>query len=80
MAFIELPGDEDSAELARATAKYRNEGRAVPSVIALMKHNPRALRAVMQMNNAVTFGGSSLGRRREEFIATCVSAFAFCFY
>ncbi len=80
MAWIELPGDEDSPELARQTRPYRREGRPVPAVIAVMKPNPKALRGVVQMNSAVTFGGSVLGRRTEELIATSVSALNDCFY
>ncbi len=45
-----------------------------------MKPNPKALRGVMQMNSGVTFGGSRLGQRREELIATATSAFNDCFY
>lgn len=80
MPFIPLPDDDATPELVRVTAPYRKAGRDVPSVIAVMKPHPRALRAVLQMNNAVTFGGSSLGRRREELVATVVSAYNDCFY
>jgi hypothetical protein len=45
-----------------------------------MKHSPKALRAVLQMNAAVTFGGSTLGHRKEELISTTVSAINDCFY
>ena len=33
-----------------------------------------------RMNGAVTFGGSSLGRLREELIAASTSALNDCFY
>lgn len=80
MAWIDLPGDEDTPELARATRPWRREQRPVPSIISVMKPAPRTLRGVMQMNNAVTFGGSRLGRRREELIATATSCLNDCFY
>jgi len=80
MSWIKIPGDEDTPEIERATRSWRKEGRAVPGVVAPLKHNPKALRAVMQMNRAVTFGGSGLGRRREEMIAAAVSAINDCFY
>lgn len=80
MAWIDLPADDATPELERATRIYRKQGRPVPSVIAVMKPSPKALRGVIQMNNAVTFGGSCLGRRREELIATSVSALNDCFY
>jgi len=80
MAWITLPDDEETPELARITKRYRDKGLPVPAVIGIMKPSPATLRGVMQMNQAVTFGGSSLGRRREEMIAASVSALNDCFY
>ncbi len=80
MSWIKLPGDESSPELSRLTKPYRNAGRPTPSVVAAMKHNPSAMRAVLQMNAAVTFGGSILGQYREELIASLVSGLNECFY
>jgi len=80
MSWLDLPDDEATPEVARATRSWRKEGRPVPAVIAPMKLSPRALRGVMQMNMAVTFGGSTLGRREEELIAVTVSAANECFY
>ncbi len=80
MAWIELPDDEQTKELSRLTQRYRDEQRPLPGIIAVMKATPKTMRVVLQMNYAVTFGGSSLGRRREELIATSVSALNQCFY
>ena len=80
MAWITLPDDEATPQLSRLTAPYRKEGRPTPSVIAVMKPAHRTMRAVLQMNSAVTFGGSQLGRACEELIATTVSALNECFY
>ena len=80
MSWISIPPDDASPEVARVVRGFTAAPRPVPAVIAPMKHNPRALRAVMQMNSAVTFGGSSLGRMREELVATTVSALNDCFY
>ena len=79
MSWLKLPGDTETPELERITRSYRKKG-SVPSIVAVMKHNPKALKAVLQMNYAVTFGGSSLGSRREELIASSVSALNQCFY
>ncbi len=78
--WIELPDDEATPELARLTAPYRKQGRDTPGIIAAMKPSLDTLRAVKRMNSAVTFGGSVLGRRREELIAAAVSALNDCFY
>ena len=80
MSWIDLPDDEATPELARITKKYRTESRPTPAIMAIMKKAPKTFRAVAQMNGAVTFGGSSLGRKREEMISTAVSALNDCFY
>lgn len=80
MSWFDLPEDTATPELERATRRYRTEQRPTPSVIAAMKPAPKTLRAVVQMNSVVTFGGSSLGRMREELVATTVSALNECFY
>jgi alkylhydroperoxidase family enzyme len=38
-----------------------------------MSINPKAMKAVNDMNNAITFGSSALSRTQEEAIATAVS-------
>ena len=80
MPWISIPEDDATPELERATRPWRREGRRVPGIVAVMKPAPRTLRGVLQMNNAVTFGGSRLGRRREELIATATSSLNECFY
>jgi len=50
------------------------------NVIRCMSLDPDAARAVMELNRAVTFGGSRLERYQEEAIATIVSATNRCRY
>ena len=52
----------------------------VPNVIKSMGLRPDAMRAVFRMATAITFGASTLGRVREEMIATAVSAHNHCHY
>ncbi len=80
MPWIDLPDDDATPELVRTLRTWTDGQRGVPHVIGIMKPSTRTLRAVSQMNRAVTFGGSSLGQRREELIATATSAFHECFY
>ena len=44
------------------------------NVINVMSINPAAMKAVNELNNAITFGSSVLTRTQEEAIATAVSA------
>ena len=80
MSWLDLPADDATPELDRLSRPYREQGLPFPAVIAAMKPSPKALRAVMQMNQAVTFGGSSLGQRTEEMLATTTSILNDCFY
>ncbi|TMA50949.1 MAG: hypothetical protein E6J80_14090, partial [Deltaproteobacteria bacterium] len=41
---------------------------------------PEALNSVWRMALGITFGASTLGRAREEMIATAVSALNHCHY
>ena len=43
------------------------------NVIKVMSINPKAMEAVANLNQAVTFGSSALTRVQEEAIATTVS-------
>ena len=43
------------------------------NVINVMSLNPSAMKAVNDLNNAITFGSSALTRAQEEAIATAVS-------
>ena len=78
--WIDLPADDATPELERITRPYHAKGRTLPSIIAVMKPAPKTLKSVMRLNDAVTFGGSELGRIREELIAASTSALNDCFY
>ena len=43
------------------------------NIINVMSINPSAIKAVNDLNNAITFGSSALTRAQEEAIATAVS-------
>ncbi|MGI8550425.1 MAG: carboxymuconolactone decarboxylase family protein [Dehalococcoidia bacterium] len=57
-----------------------SEPWAQANVIRCMSINPTAMKAVMDLNRAVTFGGSRLSRVQEELIATTVSTINRCRY
>ena len=80
MSWFDLPDDEATPLLSRLTSIYRKQNRPTPSVVAAMKVNPPAMKAILQMNSAITFGASSLGTYREELIASTVSGLNQCFY
>jgi hypothetical protein len=52
----------------------------IPPIMACMGLRPDALLSVWNLNRDITFGASTLGRTREEMIATAVSAINRCHY
>ena len=56
----------------------REEDLDLANVIKVMSINPRAMEAVTGLNQAVTFGSSTLTRVQEEAIATTVSVVNRC--
>ena len=51
----------------------REEDVDLANVIKVMSINPGAMKAVQDLNAAITFGSSALTRVQEEAIATAVS-------
>jgi len=58
----------------------RPEPWAQANIMRCMSINPTAMQAVMQLGQALTFGGSPLTRVQEELIATTVSTVNRCRY
>ena len=81
MAFIQLvePAEAQGELKTIYEAIQQSRGRVAPPFKAVSLH-PQALQALEALNRAVTFGGSTLGRRREELIATLVSRLNDCDY
>lgn len=52
----------------------------IPPIMQCVSLRPDALLSVWNLNSAITFGASTLGRVREEMIATAVSAVNRCHY
>ena len=74
---------EATGQLAEAYAEVMQHplaGGRIPNVIKCMSLRPEALLGVWRMNMGITFGASTLGRAREEMIATAVSALNHCHY
>ncbi len=82
MAYIqEIEADQAEGELKAVYDEMMEEwsGR-LPAVLKVVGLHPLALKRLKDFNLAATFGGSTLGRRREEMIATSISAWNDCTY
>ena len=74
MCFIlETTRRQFSKDLTLSWIREAEERLYWANVINVMSINPKAMKAVNDMNNAITFGSSALSRTQEEAIATAVS-------
>ncbi len=84
MAWVKTLAEKDAAgrlaEVYAEMMKHPLGGAGVPNIIKCMALRPEALLSVWRMNLGITFGASTLGRAREEMIATAVSALNHCHY
>lgn len=80
MAWIKTLGSADDPDV-KAVYDHRMQTHGYwPNVLAAQTLRPRVLRALMAFQEQLTFGGSSLGRRKEELISFYVSALNECQY
>ncbi len=81
MAWIETV-DESEAEgpLAELYDATRQQHGFVANILKAHSLKPELMAKWQAFSGAVTFGGSSLGRRREEMVAVLVSSLLMCKY
>lgn len=82
MAWIETASIPEDSQAGQTVQEYmRTLGRSKPSaILTVFGLLPGLLVARMTFARAMTFGGSGLGRRKEELIATQVSSLLGCRY
>ena len=83
MAWVRMVGRNDAsgplnAEYDRIAAQFADRGGAIPEVTAILSLRPELMIARNTLSNSCTFGGSGLGRFREELVATSISALLSC--
>ncbi len=82
MAWIDtrsVPDDSPAGQILQEHLRQlkRSKPSAIQTVFGLL---PDLLAARVKFTRAMTFGGSGLGRRKEELIATQVSSLLGCRY
>ena len=78
--FAENEATGRLAEVYGEVMKHPLTAGRVPNIMKCMGLRPEALMGVWRMNMSLTFGASTLGRVREEMLATAVSALNHCHY
>ena len=82
MSYIHLiPREEAEGPLKEIYQRLiERSGGRLPLVLQSMSLHPDAIDAVVEWSEQITFGGSTLGRVREELIATTVAVLNDCDY
>jgi len=84
MAWVKTFAENEAtgrlAEVYKEIRQHWVGAQSIPNVMKCMSLRPEALLGVWRMSTALTFGASTLGRAREEMIATAVSALNHCHY
>ena len=78
--FAENEATGRLAEVYAEVIKHPIGAGRVPNIMKCMGLRPEALFNVWRLAMGITFGASTLGRVREEMIATAVSALNHCHY
>ena len=78
--FTENEATGRLGEVYAELMKHPLSGGRMPNIMKCMGLRPEALLSVWRLNMGITFGASTLGRAREEMIATAVSALNHCHY
>ena len=76
MTWIKTIRPEDATGTLKETYDEikKTQGRPVGSLATAYSLKPTFMRAWRNLSHTVTFGGSSLGQRKEELIATVIAA------
>ena len=82
MAWVKTFSEKEAtgrlAEVYQEILDHPMSSGLVPNIMKCMGLRPEALTHVWRMNMNITFGASTLGRVREEMIATAVSSINHC--
>ena len=78
MPWVATIGEADATGRLAELYGGNAAGGEVPDVLKVFSLRPNLLAARIALGNACTFGGSGLGRFREEIIATSISAHLAC--
>lgn len=78
--FTENEATGRLAEVYGEVMKHPISAGRVYNVIKCMGLRPEALIGIWRLNTSISFGASTLGRAKEEMIATAVSALNHCHY
>lgn len=80
MAYIRTVPEPGTPAVADLYKRSANPAGQVAEVVKVFSVKPDLLRLFQDFSNVSSFGGTSLGRRREEMLSSYVSYLNRCFY
>lgn len=82
MAWVKMVPESEATGFLKELYEHRGgHGSGVVSeVVKVLSLRPELMDVRVRFGDAMTFGGSGLGRFREEIIATSISAMCKCRY
>ncbi len=80
MSWIAEAEPSDSPDVRVMHDAWHARRGFVPNIVRVFSLKPALMRAFDEFSRLVTFGGTSLGRRREELISFYVSSLLDCRY
>ena len=80
MSWIKELGPQDDPAVKAMHNEWHTKRGFMPNIIGVYSLKPELMRAFDHFSRIVSFGGTSLGRRREELISFYVSSLLDCRY
>lgn len=81
MAWVKMISEAEASGQLREIYSRRNNKRSKPTeIVKVFSTRPELMDVRVRFGGRMTFGGSGLGRYREELIAVSISAACSCRY
>ncbi len=78
--YIKTQGPEDDPIVKEVSDRFTARRGYLPSIMRCLTLKPALLKAAAELSDVSTFGGTTLGRRREEMISSYTSNLLNCRY
>ncbi len=78
MAWVKMISENDAKGLVKQVYERRRVGSVVSEVVKIFSLHPQLMDVRARFARCMTFGGSGLGRYREELISVAISAACRC--
>ncbi len=78
MAWVKMVSEEEATGLTKEIYGRSRQGAHQAEIVKVFSLRPELMDSRVRFQEKITFGGSGLGRYREELIAVSISALCQC--